>query len=242
MGWLRDYSMDRLYEAEWEIESMTDDEILAIERTELTQFYLRKFGLPLIVRDNSKPVAKMLQPSRSLREDDDEVSIRRWTRLAIHYYFERNDRLEELFRNSRFRATEFVMHLHYADGEVVFFADEKYAESALKNFEDAIDDVNDSIEEGNRFLEENLKRFIENFKKAVEQDRSKPLRLHPPDSLDKNKDEDNDFDDEGHSRSPNDDRSDTLNPNNPAYDDARDNRSDQLNPNNPRHQETGTLV
>jgi hypothetical protein len=34
------------------------------------------------------------------------------------------------------------------------------------------------------------------------------------------------------SRTANDDRSDSLNPNNPAYDDAMDNHSDQLNPNN----------
>ena len=31
-------------------------------------------------------------------------------------------------------------------------------------------------------------------------------------------------------RTPNDDRSDSKNPNNPAYDTARDNRADQLNP------------
>ena len=31
----------------------------------------------------------------------------------------------------------------------------------------------------------------------------------------------------------NDDRSNSLNPNNPAYKAGRDNRSDQLNPNNP---------
>lgn len=34
------------------------------------------------------------------------------------------------------------------------------------------------------------------------------------------------------SRSSNDDRSDSMNPNNDAYDASEDNRSDQLNPNN----------
>ena len=38
------------------------------------------------------------------------------------------------------------------------------------------------------------------------------------------------------SRTPNDDRSDSMNPNNDSYDDAQDNRSDQLNPNNERYQ------
>lgn len=33
-------------------------------------------------------------------------------------------------------------------------------------------------------------------------------------------------------RTPNDDRSDSMNPNNDAYHDSMDNRSDQLNPNN----------
>lgn len=37
-------------------------------------------------------------------------------------------------------------------------------------------------------------------------------------------------------RTPNDDRSDSMNPNNDAYDDANDNRSNQLNPNNERYQ------
>lgn len=36
-------------------------------------------------------------------------------------------------------------------------------------------------------------------------------------------------------RSPNDDRSDSMNPNDPAYQASMDNRSDQLNPNNPAY-------
>ncbi len=38
------------------------------------------------------------------------------------------------------------------------------------------------------------------------------------------------------SSDPNDDRSDSMNPNNDAYDDAMDNHSDQLNPNNDEYQ------
>jgi len=37
------------------------------------------------------------------------------------------------------------------------------------------------------------------------------------------------------SRSPNDNRSDSMNPNNPAYQAAMDNRSNQMNPNNPAY-------
>lgn len=36
-------------------------------------------------------------------------------------------------------------------------------------------------------------------------------------------------------RTPNDDRSDSMNPNNDAYHHAQDNHSDQLNPNNERY-------
>jgi hypothetical protein len=39
----------------------------------------------------------------------------------------------------------------------------------------------------------------------------------------------------GGGRSPNDDRSDAMNPNNPAYHAAADNRSNQMNPNNPAY-------
>jgi hypothetical protein len=38
------------------------------------------------------------------------------------------------------------------------------------------------------------------------------------------------------SRTANDDRSDSMNPNNDSYHDSQDNRSDQLNPNNDRYQ------
>ena len=37
-------------------------------------------------------------------------------------------------------------------------------------------------------------------------------------------------------RSANDDRSDSMNPNNAAYRDSVDNRADQMNPNNERNQ------
>jgi hypothetical protein len=37
-------------------------------------------------------------------------------------------------------------------------------------------------------------------------------------------------------RTPNDDRSDSLNPNSDAHGASQDNRSDQLNPNNDRYQ------
>lgn len=38
------------------------------------------------------------------------------------------------------------------------------------------------------------------------------------------------------SRTANDDRSDSMNPNNDAYDDSMDNHSNQLNPNNDAYQ------
>ena len=37
-------------------------------------------------------------------------------------------------------------------------------------------------------------------------------------------------------QTPNDERADVKNPNNPAHKDARDNHSRQLNPQDPRHQ------
>lgn len=41
--------------------------------------------------------------------------------------------------------------------------------------------------------------------------------------------------DSGKTPTPNDQRSDTKNPNNPAQKASQDNRSNQMNPNNPRH-------
>ena len=42
-------------------------------------------------------------------------------------------------------------------------------------------------------------------------------------------------DDSAKGRTPNDDRSDSMNPNNPGHQAAKDNRSDQMNPNNPAY-------
>lgn len=47
-----------------------------------------------------------------------------------------------------------------------------------------------------------------------------------------NADEDDGYNDADGGRSPNDDRSDSMNPNNDAYQASMDNRSDQMNPNN----------
>ena len=44
------------------------------------------------------------------------------------------------------------------------------------------------------------------------------------------------------SQTPNDDRSDSLNPNNDAYDASLDNRANQLNPNNEAYQGSDTLA
>lgn len=55
----------------------------------------------------------------------------------------------------------------------------------------------------------------------------------PQNGKGKAEDEDDDYDEGG--RSPNDDRSDSMNPNNDAYQASMDNRSDQMNPNNPAY-------
>jgi hypothetical protein len=47
-----------------------------------------------------------------------------------------------------------------------------------------------------------------------------------------NSDDDDDYNDTDEGRSPNDDRSDSMNPNSDAYQASMDNRSDQMNPNN----------
>lgn len=55
----------------------------------------------------------------------------------------------------------------------------------------------------------------------------------PQSKQSKVEDDDDDYEDDG--RSPNDDRADSMNPNNDAYQASMDNRSDQMNPNNPSY-------
>lgn len=60
------------------------------------------------------------------------------------------------------------------------------------------------------------------------------IRRHPvATSVSRSSSNDEDWDyGDGDGRSSNDDRSDSMNPNNDAYQDSMDNRSDQMNPNN----------
>ena len=51
-------------------------------------------------------------------------------------------------------------------------------------------------------------------------------------SVEGDEDRSYDYEDDGDGRSANDDRSDSMNPNNDAYQESMDNRSDQMNPNN----------
>jgi hypothetical protein len=76
-----------------------------------------------------------------------------------------------------------------------------------------------------------LMDYIKDLKKALNEEKKgrtcKPKMKQNDDSWD--------YDDEDYVRCPNDDRSDSLNPNNPAYQASLDNRSNQLNPNNSRY-------
>ena len=75
-----------------------------------------------------------------------------------------------------------------------------------------------------------LMDYIKDLKKALNEEKKvatcKPKVQQNDDSWDY---------DEDYGRFPNDDRSDSLNPNNPAYQASLDNRSNQLNPNNSRY-------
>jgi hypothetical protein len=111
---------------------------------------------------------------------------------------------------------------------------EEEAKRKIGDLESNIALKNQEIQKGNNLMVDELTRFIENMKLAIGKDRAKPERMTTLSR--KEKAEGDDWDDDERERTANDDRSDSLNPNNPAYDAARDNRADQLNPNNPRYQ------
>ena len=93
------------------------------------------------------------------------------------------------------------------------------------------------IGEGIKAKEEVFNRIAEKIEKirAARQELRDLLNEPPSGAAAESEDDgDTDVDDGSSGRTPDDDRSDSMNPNNDAYQAAMDNRSDQLNPNNPK--------
>jgi len=99
--------------------------------------------------------------------------------------------------------------------------DEVYYQKYVTSIQNYINGINKWLEQDNNILRQKIIDEIELLTKK----RNK-IKKHEEDDYD-------DYDDEYNTdRSPNDQRSDVYNPNNPDYKDAMDNRSNQLNPNN----------
>jgi hypothetical protein len=102
--------------------------------------------------------------------------------------------------------------------------DEVSFQKYVISIQNHINNINGWLEQSNNILKQEIIDKIESLNK-----KHKKIKQHEEDY----EDYDNNEYDAG--RSPNDQRSDVYNPNNPDYKAAMDNRSNQLNPNNPAY-------
>ena len=106
-------------------------------------------------------------------------------------------------------------NMHNKDMDNMIF--KKYVGS-IENY---ITGINKSLEKDNNIIKDIIIDTIESLEHKLSKD---------------NQDSEYDYNDENNvGISPNDQRSDVYNPNNPDYKEAMDNRSNQLNPNNPAY-------
>jgi len=213
----------------------------------VVESYLKKIRLPLIEkRGNRRFKSEKVKVRTVLRNDDNDepLQLEKRTDIRITYPIKHKDGIEELFKDRPFNCIEGAGDFNYTKGAIAFWIwdDDPYdrMNQIAEDVEEVVERINREIKSGNEFARAELTQFIEDFKTALQRERLKAKsegKLRKPKSRRKADDEDNgDWnDDYNQGRTPNDDRSDTLNPNNPAYDAARDNRADQLNPNNPRY-------
>lgn len=238
-----EYYATRIREAKWKIERLSDDDLLQINTDEMVKSFAEKYQLPLILKDETRSITAEPVNRRSVYEDDGDLDFRRWSAIRVSYPIKHFDKIEESLRYTPVSQIGLEAFEDYEKGSIIIELADRGCAEPLKNdlalgtigdLEEKILRKNQEIQSGNRSIVNVLTNFIENMKTAIRNDMSKPKNNQEQRA--KKEDEGGDWDDDRHERSPNDDRSDTLNPNNPAYDDARDNRADQLNPNNPSYQ------
>jgi hypothetical protein len=238
-----EYYNTKISEARSKIERLSDDEVLQINTDEMVRSFAEKHQLPLILKDETRSITAEPANRRSVYEDDGNLDFRRWSAIRVSYPIKHSDKIEESLQYTPIWLTALEVFEDYEEGSIIIELARRVSGEPLKDdevlrkigyLEENIIRKNQEIQSGNESIVNALTRFIENMKTAIRNDLSKPRASQ--EQRRKKEDGDDDWDDDKHERTPNDDRSDTSNPNNPAYDDARDNRADQLNPNNPRYQ------
>jgi hypothetical protein len=217
--------------------------------------------LPQILKDESKPVKKEITTKIFFEEDDDRDPeneedryigrLRRNQWLQIIYPIKPSVRIEEVLKRNA----------GWAESSSVEYASARYrcdsieiqspalfendTEKSEKKMMELVTEIEEKLAEKNRVVESYnysfpiwLTDYLEKFKKLILKERE-DQNIRSKSSVAKESGNDFDQDDDYYDecgRTANDDRSDSLNPNNSAYQAAQDNHSNQLNPNNSRYQ------
>lgn len=232
---IRNYYDLKYYEARQEIGELSEDYLLGTDAADIVGSRFEKIRLPLLLKVDSDPVATKNMDRIEVEDDDGDLILHRRTVVRVSYHIKNFDRIEEVL-NRTADVENYLPSVKYRkDCIEMEIGTTDDLDGNVAKLEENISSRNRLVENLDCSIEAWLTTYVDNLKKALLQDREERRKIETRPSK-KDDNDDGDWDDDRHERTPNDDRSDTLNPDNPAYDDARDNRSDQLNPNNPHYQ------
>ena len=227
-----------------EIGKLDEDSILQKTEDELVQPYFDKIKLPLTLRDEKRQVTTTEFKCVFVREDDSDLFLKRARIIHVLYPIQDYERIEETLSRD-LDVEELCCPVEYRRHSLVLGPiskeegeeSQKYVAPNIEALEWNLKRRNQLVEKFNPSIKVWMTTYVTNLKKALLQERNKDKPPEPAGNEKKEeRDDDDRDDDDGHERTPNDDRSDSLNPNNESYDASMDNRSDQLNPNNPNYQ------
>jgi hypothetical protein len=248
---IRGYYNRKYWDFQQEIGQLSEEDLIQKSTADLVKSYLNKISLPQVGRDEKKQITIKEITQVSVVDDDGDLSLRRGKFLRIYYPIQDFDRIEEVLNrmsdveHPRGWTDKYGRNCLELDVGVMENSQEMVdSEEREKRVADSIKEVEENFDRRNRLvkglnlgIEAWMTEYVDNLKKALIADREERKERESNRTKKRNShDDDGNWDDDSEKRrTPNDDRSDTLNPNNPAYDAARDNRSNQLNPNNPRY-------
>ncbi len=208
-------------------------------------------------------ISKIFFEEDADREEENEVDgffgrIRKSQWLIVIYPIKSSERVEEVLKRSvgwvesssaeyasaRFEHNRIEIQspvqVKWSPSNSEYDSDQAESEKKLnemvQELEEKIAKKNQVVESYNCSFTIWLTDYLEKLKKTILKDQEEQKKRKKSFVSRSGTNFDNDDYGDAYQRTPNDDRSDSLNPNNSAYQAAQDNHANQLNPNNSRYQ------
>jgi hypothetical protein len=242
------------------ISFLNEDQILQINSQEAAQANYEQIKLPLILKDETRPLRKELVSKIFVYDSEDEIRLNKISVLSVSYPIKPFEKLNEVLSRSAesfecrnadwniqnkpdcieiLQPPASILGSYNNESEVDTEKSEQKMDEVVQFIETLVTKKNSKVVLYNSNFQAWIIDYLEKLKKAILTDRKEKANNKTKGCNIGRKDVDSDWEDSDENeqgRTSNDDRSDSLNPNNSAYDAAQDNHSNQLNPNNSRYQ------